>query len=130
MPFLVGCSSPPGRLACIRQAVHFKHFARSPSNAWSIATSKLAPLEDHRPPTGSASACSATYTPVDIHQGARRRFVLGAAAWEKLPNVKRLFDERSTPGSSTLEPRQARLQDRDGTTKHGGHKPQNARLTT
>ena len=83
------------------QAVHFKHFAPEPKEYavnrydfeawrhWNIVNDRLA---THRYMVGD------TYTLVDMSIWAWARvipFVLGADAWEKLPHVKRLFDEIS-----------------------------------
>ena len=83
------------------QCVHFKHFAPEPKEYavnrydfeawrhWKIVDDQLA---KHRYMLGDV------YTLVDMAVWAWARvvpFVLGADAWEKLPNVKRLFDEIS-----------------------------------
>ena len=83
------------------QAVHFKHFAPEPKEYavnrydfeawrhWNIVNDRLA---THRYMVGD------TYTLVDMSIWGWARvipFVLGADAWEKLPHVKRLFDEIS-----------------------------------
>ncbi|SEA98239.1 glutathione S-transferase family protein, partial [Acidovorax soli] len=81
------------------QAVHFKHFAPEPKayavnrydfeawRHWKIIDQQLA---QHRYMLGE------TYTLVDMAVWGWARavpFVLGATAWEQLPNVKRLLDE-------------------------------------
>ncbi len=81
------------------QCVHFKHFAPEPKEYavnrydfeawrhWKIVDDQLA---KHRYMLGDV------YTLVDMAVWAWARvvpFVLGADAWEKLPNVKRLLDE-------------------------------------
>ncbi len=83
------------------QCVHFKHFAPEPKEYavnrydfeawrhWKIVDDQLA---KHRYMLGDI------YTLVDMSVWAWARavpFVLGADAWEKLPNVKRLLDEIS-----------------------------------
>ena len=83
------------------QCVHFKHFAPEPKEYavnrydfeawrhWKIVDAQLA---KHRYMLGDV------YTLVDMSVWAWARvvpFVLGADAWEKLPNVKRLLDEIS-----------------------------------
>ncbi len=81
------------------QAVHFKHFAPEPKEYavnrydfeawrhWKIIDAQLA---KHKYMLGDK------YTLVDMSVWGWARavpFVLGADAWEKLPNVKRLLDE-------------------------------------
>ena len=81
------------------QAVHFKHFAPEPKayavnrydfeawRHWKIIDQQLA---QNRYMLGE------TYTLVDMAVWGWARavpFVLGATAWEQLPNVKRLLDE-------------------------------------
>lgn len=81
------------------QAVHFKHVAPEPKDYavnrydfeaarhWSIIDAQLA---KHKYMLGH------TYTLVDMAVWGWARavpFVLGADAWDKLPNVKRLLDE-------------------------------------
>ena len=81
------------------QAVHFKHFAPEPKDYavnrydfeaqrhWSLIDAQLA---KHRYMLGD------TYTIVDMAVWGWARavpFILGAEAWTKLPNVKRLLDE-------------------------------------
>ena len=81
------------------QCVHFKHFAPEPKEYavnrydfeawrhWKIVDDQLA---KHRYMLGDV------YTLVDMSVWGWARvvpFVLGADAWEKLPNVKRLLDE-------------------------------------
>ena len=81
------------------QCVHFKHFAPEPKTyavnrydfeAWRHWTVVEGQLAQHRYLLGD------TYTLVDMALWGWMRvvpFVLGAEAWGKLPNVKRLFDE-------------------------------------
>ena len=81
------------------QCVHFKHFAPEPKEYavnrydfeawrhWKIVDDQLA---KHRYMLGDV------YTLIDMSVWGWARvvpFVLGADAWEKLPNVKRLLDE-------------------------------------
>jgi GST-like protein len=81
------------------QAVHFKHFAPEPkeyavnrydfeaARHWAIIDAQLAK---------SKYMLGDTYTLVDMAVWGWARavpFVLGADAWDKLPNVKRLLDE-------------------------------------
>ncbi len=83
------------------QAVHFKHFAPEPKEYavnrydfeawrhWNIVNDRLATQH---------YMVGDSYTLVDMSIWAWARvipFVLGAEAWEKLPHVKRLFDEIS-----------------------------------
>ena len=92
------------------QAVHFKHFAPEPKEYavnryefeawrhWSIIDARLA---QQRYMLGDA------YTLVDMAVWGWARavpFILGAEAWEKLPNVKRLFDEiNARPAAQSAE---------------------------
>ena len=81
------------------QCVHFKHFAPEPKayavnrydfeawRHWGIVDAQLA---EHRYMLGDE------YTLVDMAVWGWARavpFILGAEAWDKLPNVKRLLDE-------------------------------------
>jgi GST-like protein len=83
------------------QAVHFKHFAPEPKDYavnrysyeaerhWGILDARLA---KQRYMVGD------TYTIIDMSVWGWARavpFILGADAWAKLPNLKRLFDEIS-----------------------------------
>ena len=83
------------------QAVHFRHFAPEPKDYavnrylfeaerhWGILDAQLA---KHRYMLGD------TYTIVDMAVWGWARavpFILGEAAWAKMPNLKRLFDEIS-----------------------------------
>ena len=83
------------------QAVHFRHFAPEPKDYavkrylfeaerhWGILDTQLA---KHRYMLGD------TYTIVDMAVWGWARavpFILGEAAWAKMPNLKRLFDEIS-----------------------------------
>ncbi|MFT5534669.1 MAG: GST-like protein [Burkholderiaceae bacterium] len=81
------------------QAVHFKHFAPEPKeyavNRYAFEAERHyaildAQLAIHRYMLGD------TYTVVDMAVWGWARalpFILGANAWDKLPNLKRLFDE-------------------------------------
>jgi GST-like protein len=83
------------------QAVHFKHFAPAPKDYavnrydfeawrhWNIINARLA---ENRYMLGDE------YTIVDMAVWGWARalpFALGADAWDRLPHVKRLFDEIS-----------------------------------
>ena len=120
------------------QAVHFKHFAPEPKayavnrydfeawRHWKIIDQQLA---QHRYMLGE------TYTLVDMAVWGWARavpFVLGAAAWEQLPNVKRLLDEINTrPAAQRAEALKAKhafkieMDDEARAVMF----PQNARLT-
>ena len=92
------------------QSVHFKHFAPEPKvyavnrydfeawRHWNIVEARLA---QQRYMLGDA------YTLVDMAVWGWARavpFVLGAEAWEKLPNVKRLLDEiNARPAAQRVE---------------------------
>jgi GST-like protein len=92
------------------QAVHFKHVAPEPKEYavnrydfeawrhWSIIDAQLA---RHRYMLGDE------YTLVDMAVWGWARavpFILGAEAWEKLPNVKRLLDEiNARPAAQSAE---------------------------
>ena len=81
------------------QAVHFKHFAPEPKdyavNRYTFEAERHyaildAQLAKHRYMLGD------TYTLVDMAVWGWARvlpFILGKDAWDKLPNLKRLFDE-------------------------------------
>lgn len=97
------------------QAVHFKHFApeklpyainRYDFEAWRHWNLIDAQLARHRHMLGDA------YTLVDMAVWGWARavpFILGAEAWEKLPNVKRLLDEVSArPAAQRAEALKAR----------------------
>ena len=97
------------------QCVHFKHFAPEPKayavnrydfeawRHWGIVDAQLA---KHRYMLGD------TYTLVDMAVWGWARavpFVLGAEAWDKLPNVKRLLDEiNARPAAQRAEALKAR----------------------
>lgn len=120
------------------QAVHFKHFAPEPKayavnrydfeawRHWKIIDQQLA---QHRYMLGE------TYTLVDMAVWGWARavpFVLGAAAWEQLPNVKRLLDEvNARPAAQRAEALKAKhafkaeMDDEARAVMF----PQNARLT-
>ena len=120
------------------QAVHFKHFAPEPKayavnrydfeawRHWKIIDQQLA---QHRYMLGE------TYTLVDMAVWGWARavpFVLGATAWEQLPNVKRLLDEvNARPAAQRAEALKAKhafkaeMDDEARAVMF----PQNARLT-
>ncbi len=120
------------------QAVHFKHFAPEPKayavnrydfeawRHWKIIDQQLA---RHRYMLGE------TYTLVDMAVWGWARavpFVLGAAAWEQLPNVKRLLDEINTrPAAQRAEALKARHAFKAEMDEEARAVmfPQNARLT-
>lgn len=121
------------------QAVHFKHFAPEPKayavnrydfeawRHWKIIDQQLA---QHRYMLGE------TYTLVDMAVWGWARavpFVLGATAWEQLPNVKRLLDEiNARPAAQRAEALKAKhafkaeMDDEARAVMF----PQNARLTS
>ena len=120
------------------QAVHFKHFAPEPKayavnrydfeawRHWKIIDQQLA---QHRYMLGE------TYTLVDMAVWGWARavpFVLGAAAWEQLPNVKRLLDEINTRPAAqraeALKAKHAFKAEMDDEARAVMF-PQNARLT-
>ena len=92
------------------QAVHFRHFAPEPKDYavkrylfeaerhWSIIDAQLA---KHRYMLGD------TYTIVDMAVWGWARavpFILGEAAWTKMPHLKRLFDDVSgRPAAQRVE---------------------------
>lgn len=120
------------------QAVHFKHFAPEPKayavnrydfeawRHWKIIDQQLA---RHRYMLGE------TYTLVDMAVWGWARavpFVLGAAAWEQLPNVKRLLDEINTrPAAQRAEALKAKhaFKTEMDDEARAVMFPQNARLT-
>ena len=120
------------------QAVHFKHFAPEPKayavnrydfeawRHWKIIDQQLA---QHRYMLGE------TYTLVDMAVWGWARavpFVLGAAAWEQLPNVKRLLDEINTrPAAQRAEALKAKHTFKAEMDEEARAVmfPQNARLT-
>ena len=120
------------------QAVHFTHFAPEPKayavnrydfeawRHWKIVDRQLA---EHRYMLGE------TYTLVDMAVWGWARavpFVLGATAWEQLPNVKRLLDEiNARPAAQRAEALKAKFafkSDMDDEARAAMF-PQNARLT-
>lgn len=120
------------------QAVHFKHFAPEPKayavnrydfeawRHWKIIDQQLA---QHRYMLGE------TYTLVDMAVWGWARavpFVLGATAWEQLPNVKRLLDEiNARPAgqrAEALKTKHAFKAEMDDAARAAMF-PQNARLT-
>ena len=120
------------------QAVHFKHFAPEPKayavnrydfeawRHWKIIDQQLA---QHRYMLGE------TYTLVDMAVWGWARavpFVLGATAWEQLPNVKRLLDEVNTrPAAQRAEALKAKhaFKTEMDDEARAVMFPQNARLT-
>lgn len=120
------------------QAVHFKHFAPEPKTYavnrydfeawrhWKIIDQQLA---QHRYMLGE------TYTLVDMAVWGWARavpFVLGATAWEQLPNVKRLLDEINTrPAAQRAEALKAKhaFKTEMDDEARAVMFPQNARLT-
>ena len=120
------------------QAVHFTHFAPEPKayavnrydfeawRHWKIIDGQLA---QHRYMLGE------TYTLVDMAVWGWARavpFVLGATAWEQLPNVKRLLDEiNARPAAQraeALKAKHAYKTEMDDEARSAMF-PQNARLT-
>ncbi len=119
------------------QAVHFKHYAPEPIpyainrydfeawRHWSIVDVQLA---------RSRYMLGDTYTLVDMAVWGWARavpFVLGAEAWEKLPQVKRLLDEISARPAAqraeALKARHAFKTEMDDEARRAMF-PQNARL--
>ncbi len=119
------------------QCVHFKHFAPEPKayavnrydfeawRHWSIIDARLAK---------QPYMLGLTYTLVDMAVWGWARvvpFVLGAGAWEKLPNVKRLLDEiNARPAgqrAEALKSRHAFKTEMDDDARKAMF-PQNARL--
>ncbi len=121
------------------QAVHFKHFAPEPKayavnrydfeawRHWKIIDQQLA---QHRYMLGEV------YTLVDMAVWGWARavpFVLGAAAWEQLPNVKRLLDEiNARPAAQRAEALKAKhaFKTEMDDEARAVMFPQNARLTS
>ena len=120
------------------QAVHFKHYAPEPKvyavnrydfeaqRHWSLIDAQLA---KHHYMLGD------TYTIVDMAVWGWARavpFILGANAWEKLPNVKRLLDEiNARPAAQraeALKAQHAYKSEMDDDARKAMF-PQNARLT-
>jgi GST-like protein len=97
------------------QAVHFKHFAPEPKHYavnrydfeaarhWSLVDAQLAKR---------AYMLGGDYTLVDMAVWGWARvvpFILGADAWDKLPNVKRLLDQiNARPAAQRVEALKAR----------------------
>ncbi|MBC7394702.1 MULTISPECIES: glutathione S-transferase family protein [unclassified Variovorax] len=121
------------------QAVHFKHFAPEPKvyalnrydfeawRHWKIVDARLA---DRHWMLGDR------YTVVDMAVWGWARavpFVLGAEAWQELPNVKRLLDEvNARPAAQraeALKAKHAYKAEMDEGAKQAMF-PQNARLAT
>ena len=121
------------------QCVHFKHFAPEPKayalnrydfEAWRHWTLLDQHLAQRRYMLGE------TYSLVDMAVWGWARvvpFVLGAEAWQKLPNVKRLLDEiNARPAAQraeALKSRHAFKAEMDDAARAAMF-PQNARLTT
>ena len=119
------------------QAVHFKHYAPEPIpyainrydfEAWRHWNLVEARLADHHHMLGER------YTLVDMALWGWMRavpFVLGADAWDKLPNTKRLFDEiNARPAAqrvNQLKDRYAFKTEMDDQARQAMF-PQNARL--
>jgi GST-like protein len=121
------------------QAVHFKHFAPEPKeyavNRYVFEAERHyaildAQLAKHRYMLGE------TYTLVDMAVWGWARalpFILGANAWDKLPNLKRLFDEiNARPAAQRAEALKSQFTfkaEMDDAAKAAMF-PQNARLGT
>lgn len=121
------------------QAVHFRHFASEPKTyalnrydfeAWRHWNILDAHLANHRFMLGDE------YTIVDMAFWGWARavpFVLGADAWDKLPNVKRLLDDlNARPAAQradALKTQYAFKADMDDSARNALF-PQNARLQT
>ena len=121
------------------QCVHFKHFAPEPKayalnrydfEAWRHWTLLDAHLAQRRYMLGDS------YSLVDMAVWGWARvvpFVLGAEAWQQLPNVKRLLDEiNARPAAQraeALKSRHAFKAEMDDAARAAMF-PQNARLTT
>ena len=92
------------------QAVHFKHFAPEPKeyavNRYDFEAQRHWNLIDARL-AGRRYMLGDEYTIVDMAVWGWARavpFILGADAWDKLPNVKRLLDEISArPAAQRVE---------------------------
>ncbi|MEB0133864.1 glutathione S-transferase N-terminal domain-containing protein [Actimicrobium sp. CCC2.4] len=121
------------------QAVHFKHFAPEPKeyavNRYTFEAERHyaildAQLAKHRYMLGE------TYTLVDMAVWGWARalpFILGPKAWDKLPNLKRLFDEiNARPAAHRAEALKSQFTfkaEMDDAAKAAMF-PQNARLGT
>ncbi len=119
------------------QCVHFKHYAPEPKDyavnrydfeAWRHWNIVEAQLAKHRYMLGDS------YTLVDMAVWGWARavpFILGADAWQRLPNVKRLLDEiNARPAAQraeALKTRHAFKTDMDDAARTAMF-PQNARL--
>ena len=121
------------------QAVHFKHFAPEPKDYavnrytfeaerhWGLIDAQLA---KHPYMLGS------TYTLVDMAVWGWARavpFILGAEAWDKLPNVKRLLDEvNARPAAQRAEALKSRFSFKAEMDEEARKQlfPQNARMAT
>lgn len=119
------------------QAVHFKHFAPEPKTyavnrydfeAWRHWNIIEAQLAKHRYMLGD------NYTLVDMAVWGWARavpFILGAEAWARLPNVKRLLDEvNARPAAQRAEALKARYTFKSEMDEDARKAmfPQNARL--
>ncbi|MEO5698436.1 MAG: glutathione S-transferase N-terminal domain-containing protein [Burkholderiaceae bacterium] len=119
------------------QCVHFKHYAPEPKDyavnrydfeAWRHWRIVEAQLAKHRYMLGDS------YTLVDMAVWGWARavpFILGADAWERLPNVKRLLDEinerPAAQRAEALKTRHAFKTEMDDSARSAMF-PQNARL--
>ncbi len=92
------------------QSVHFKHFAPEPKdyavNRYGYEAERHWGLIDQRLSEG-AYMMGDTYTVLDMAVWGWARavpFILGAEAWENLPNLKRLLDEiNARPAAKAAE---------------------------
>ncbi|UTH47100.1 glutathione S-transferase N-terminal domain-containing protein [Loktanella salsilacus] len=92
------------------QSVHFKHFAPEPKdyavNRYGYEAERHWGLIDQRLSEG-AYMMGETYTVLDMAVWGWARavpFILGADAWENLPNLKRLLDEiNARPAAKAAE---------------------------
>ncbi|MBU1835496.1 MAG: glutathione S-transferase N-terminal domain-containing protein, partial [Alphaproteobacteria bacterium] len=92
------------------QSVHFKHFAPEPKdyavNRYGYEAERHWGLIDQRLSEG-AYMMGDTYTVLDMAVWGWARavpFILGADAWENLPNLKRLLDEiNARPAAKAAE---------------------------
>lgn len=119
------------------QAVHFKHFAPDPKeyavNRYDFEAQRHWNLIDARL-AGRRYMVGDQYTIVDMAVWGWARavpFILGAEAWDKLPNVKRLLDEISARPAAqrveTLKTQHAYKTEMDDDARRQMF-PQNARL--
>ena len=119
------------------QAVHFKHYAPEPKayavNRYDFEAQRHWGIVDARL-LGRRYMLGDTYTIVDMAVWGWARavpFIFGADAWEKLPNVKRLFDEvndrPAAQRAEALKTRHAFKTEMDDDARRAMF-PQNARL--